>query len=82
MAKRRVAMAEPAPRATSSDDEICSAYLEARQACGQGAVDSQKVSALLDKQRDALREKYGCKDVKFRVVVESGKTKLKATPIR
>ena len=82
MAKRRVGMGRPEPQLTSSDDDICSAYLEARQACGQGAVDSQKVSALLDKQRTALREKYGCKDVKFRVVVESGKTKLKATPVR
>ena len=81
-AVRRVPARETSPRASSSDSEICSAYLEARQACGQGAVDSQKVSALLDKQRAALREKYGCKDVKFRVVVESGKTKLKATPIR
>jgi hypothetical protein len=82
MAKRRVRMDDTAPKVTSSDDDVCAAYLEARQACGQGAVDSQKINALLDKQRAALREKYGCKDVKFRVVVESGKTKLKATPVR
>ena len=37
---------------------------------------------LIEKQRAALVEKYGCKDVKFRVVVEGGKTKLKASPVR
>jgi len=82
MAKRRVHMEQPTPRVTSSDDDVCAAYLEARQACGQGQVGRDKVSALLDKQRAALREKFGCKDVKFRVVVESGKTILKATPVR
>jgi hypothetical protein len=73
---------ETARKPTSSDDEICEAYIEARSACGQGAVDRAKVSALLEKQRSALREKFGCKDVKFRVVVEGGKTKLKASPVR
>lgn len=82
MAKHRVRMEDTAPKVSSSDDDICSAYLEARQACGQSGVDRAKVTALLDKQRASLREKYGCKDVKFRVVVESGKTKLKATPVR
>ena len=67
---------------STTDDDVCSAYLEARQACGQGEVDPSKVSALLEKQRKAITEKYGCKDVKFRVVVEGGKTKLKATPVR
>ena len=82
-ARRREKMtAEPAPKQTSSDDEICDAYLEARSSCGQGEVDRAKVNALLEKQRSALREKFGCKDVKFRVVVEGGKTKLKATPVR
>jgi hypothetical protein len=83
-AKRRAGMTpEPAsPKQTSSDDEICNAYLEARSSCGQGEVDRAKVNALLEKQRAALREKFGCKDVKFRVVVEGGKTKLKASPIR
>lgn len=82
-AQRRVPMRkEPGPKQTSSDDEICHAYLEARSSCGQGSVDRAKVSALLEKQRSALREKFGCKDVKFRVVVEGGKTKLKASPVR
>jgi hypothetical protein len=70
----------PAP--TSSDDEVCQAYIEARQACGQAGVDRAKVAALLEKQRAALREKLGCQDVRFRVVVEAGKPKLKTTPVR
>jgi hypothetical protein len=83
-AQRRVGMTrDDAPaKPSSTDSDVCSAYLEARQACGQGGVDAAKVNALLEKQRRAITEKYGCKDVKFRVVVEGGKTKLKASPVR
>jgi hypothetical protein len=82
-ARRRVKLEkEPAAQPTSSDDEICDAYLEARKACGQKAPDRTRVAALIEKQRAELRERYGCEDVVFRVVVESGKPKLKATPVR
>ena len=36
-AARRVGPAKPEPQATSSDDEVCTAYMEARQACGQSS---------------------------------------------
>lgn len=82
-ARRRVQGSDtPAPAPTASDDDVCAAYLDARKACGQGAPDRSKVEALIERQRAALVEKYGCKDVKFRVVVEGGKTKLKASPVR
>lgn len=82
-AKRRTGA--PPERATSSSDaDVCSAYLEAREACGQaaGGLDRKKVQALLDKQRASIQSRYNCRDVKFRVVVEGGKPKLKATPVR
>jgi hypothetical protein len=37
---------------------------------------------MLKTQEAAIREKYGCQSVRFRVVVEAGKTKLKASPVR
>ncbi len=65
------------------EDQIFSAYVEARQSTGQGAegLTPKKLAQVLAKQEAAIREKTGCARVKFRVVVESGKAKLKATPI-
>lgn len=83
-ARRRV----PGPRgeapvpSTATDKDVCAAYLEAREACGQGGVDRARVDAMLERQRAAIMDKYGCRDVKFRVVVEAGKPRLKATPVR
>jgi len=80
--ERNVDDAEPA-RAQHSDREsnIYDAYLEARRSCGQPveALDPAKLDAILDKQRAALRERFGDCEVKFRVVVEAGKAKLKAS---
>ena len=87
-ARRRVpgdaAAAEAATaQAAGQDDAICDAYLEARRACGQGeSTDRGKVASLIQKQREAILAKYGCRDVRFRVVVEDGKPKLKATPVK
>ncbi len=59
------------------------AYVEARAACGQNAeVPREKLAQLLQKQEAALREKFGCQGVRFRVVVEDGRARLKAAPIR
>jgi len=78
--------AEPAGSrpSTSSDEELCNAYLEARRACGKQSADlsRDKVATLIERQRKAITERYGCRDVRFRVVVEQGKPKLKATPVR
>jgi len=80
---RLAGSAESRP-STSSDDELCNAFLEARRACGQGSagVDRSKVAALIERQRKAITERYNCRDVRFRVVVEQGRPKLKATPVR
>jgi hypothetical protein len=45
-------------------------------------MDIQKFSKLIDSQRDALKKKYGCKDVEFYIAVEEGKTRLKAKPLK
>ena len=42
----------------------------------------EKLDGLLAKQEAAIREKYGAAKVRFKVVVENGKAKLKATAVR
>ena len=65
-------------------DDVFESYVSARQACGQGTkrITREKLGALIEKQSTQLRAKTGCQDVKFRVVVENGKAKLKVTPVR
>ncbi len=88
-AKLRVGTAKTAPpKATKaprkkSDDELFSAYQEARSACGDSkTVTRENFQAALRKQARSLREKHGCDEIRFRVVVEKGKARLKATPVR
>ncbi len=66
-----------------SKDDLFEAYVTARGSTGQGAkgLTRDKLSKVLAKQEAAIRKKYGCEKVKFRVVVEAGKAKVKATPI-
>ena len=68
----------------AGDGDLFSAYVSAREACGQSAkgVTPDKLQALLAKQEAAIRTKYDCASVKFRVVVEDGKAKLKAAPVK
>lgn len=65
------------------EEDIFEQYSDARMACGQGmdGIDRTKLKALLDKQEQAIRAQYNCAKVNFRVVVENGKAKLKATPV-
>ena len=71
-----------APKGAKLDDpSVYESYVEARRACGQ-AVDNlspAKLEAVLRKQEQALRSRYGDSEVRFRVVVEDGKAKLKAS---
>jgi hypothetical protein len=82
---------EPAPSpgsaASSKEakrDDVFDSYLEARQACGQPTegITRKKLDALMEKQKAQLTAKLGCREVKFRVVVEGGKAKLKVSPVR
>ncbi len=67
-----------------SQGEIFEAYVNARESTGQGAkgLTPEKLSKLLAKQEAQIRKKTGCEQVKFRVVVEQGKAKLKATAVK
>ena len=87
--RERVAPAAPEPAAASNEtteggSDLFEAYRTARGACGEdvASLSRDKLDRLLAKQRDAIRAKTGCDEVRFRVVVEDGKAKLKATPVR
>ena len=74
----------PAAKPEAGGDELFGAYLAAREKCGQGAkgLTPESFQRMLKTQEAAIREKTGCKAVRFRVVVEGGKTKLKASPVK
>lgn len=75
---------DPTAQSGAGAEDLFDTYLSAKKKCGEkvAGMSRERLDGVLAKQRDAIREKYGCKDVKFRVVVEAGKTKLKATPVR
>jgi hypothetical protein len=69
---------------TAGGTDLFEAYRTARASCGEdvSGVSRAKLDTLVAKQRAAIQQKYGCAEVRFRVVVEGGKTKLKATPVK
>lgn len=83
--------AEHAPASKRSADEttaggtdLFEAYRNARASCGEdvSGVSRAKLDQLVAKQRAAIQQRYGCEEVRFRVVIEDGKAKLKATPVK
>lgn len=85
--RERVGGRAPAPAAApaerSAEHELFERYREACVQCGQDVskLTRERLDAVLRKQETDLRERYGCSDVRFRVVVEDGKVRLKATPV-
>jgi hypothetical protein len=75
--------AAPAEKPAAELDRLYSAWLEARSATGQptAGLTREKLAAQLEQQTASIRERFGVGEVKFRVVVEDGKAKLKATPV-
>jgi hypothetical protein len=75
------------PGSTDEDAAFHSVYdqfLELKAKCGEptGGVTFAKFSDKLRRNRDELRAKTGCKQVKFTVYVKDGKAALKATPVK
>lgn len=68
----------------SSDDELIKRvyqeYIETRKKTNEPPVKYESVAGLLSKQIPVIKEKYKCSSVDFKVVIEEGKTKLKAVP--
>ena len=63
-------------------DRIYQEYCEARRACNLPVekVSREMIAEAIARQKPAIMEKYRCSDVKFVVVVEDGKPRLKARP--
>jgi hypothetical protein len=77
----------PQPRAEAPKPgapDLFADYVAARESCGQKVeqLDRARIEAQIAKQREALRARTGCTDVRFRVVVEDGRAKLKASPVK
>jgi hypothetical protein len=70
--------------AANGEDALFAEYVGARGATGQGTggLTREKFAALLRQQEEAIRAKFGAAKVNFRVVVEEGRAKLKATPVK
>ncbi len=84
--RERGITAEGRPRPASKGgagqgDDLFQTYRDAAMACGQSVkgLTPEKLQAVVRKQEAALKQKLGCDRVNFRVVVESGKVKLKAS---
>jgi hypothetical protein len=64
-----------------SSADLFETYVSAAEACGQDVrgLTPEKLQAVIRRQESAIRERLGCENVRFRVAVEGGKVKLKAT---
>jgi hypothetical protein len=88
--RERGAKAAPPPAraaaalAEASDlDQLYAAWVEARKATGQptAGLTREKLAAQLEQQSATIRQRFGAGEVRFRVVVEDGRAKLKAAPV-
>ena len=91
---RERGLAPPKPAAGASTDAAASdgdrmsrifdAYKEAAGSCGQDTskLTQAKLEKVIAKQEAAIRAKLDCERVDFRVVVQDGKVKLKASAAR
>lgn len=43
-------------------------------------ISRQQVEAFMEKQKEAIRQRFGDRPVDFRVVIEDGKPKVKVRP--
>ena len=69
-------------RSSAKNEARFDAYVEAKKSCGQSVkgLTRERLEAILDKQREGLRERFGDEArFRFRVVVEEGQVKLKAS---
>jgi hypothetical protein len=67
-----------------STDDLFDSYVEARSSCGEevSGLTRERLDQIVASQTLAIQERYGCEEVRFRVVVEKGRAKLKATPLK
>ena len=66
----------------SDSDRLYEQLVQAHRSCnpGESAPNRQQVASFLDKQKEAIRQKFGDRPVEFVVVTEEGKPKIKVRP--
>lgn len=74
--------AEPTPAEASSFEDVVDLYRRLQQRSGEKPIAADKLLATLAKQEASLKQKYNAKRIEFRVVLEDGKPKIKAKPLR
>ena len=70
--------------AETLDADLFASYLTARRECGEEVkgLTRERLDQLVETQRAAIQARFRCREVRFRVVIENGRTKLKATPVK
>lgn len=58
-------------------DNLYEQLMDAHQSCQMKAPNKEQVAKFLDKQKDAIKQRFGDKQVDFFVVTEAGKPKIK-----
>lgn len=75
------AAAAAKPKGGGAIDSLHSAYIAARAKTGEGGnVSREALQSVIEKQVAAIKQRYNCKRVEFKVAIENGKAKLKAVP--
>ncbi len=71
----------PAPKATSGIQGLHNALAAARRKTGEAGAElsPEKLARIVRQQTDALRKQHGKGKVRFRVVIENNRAKLKAS---
>lgn len=64
-------------------ETLMNQFVDAKKKCNEGVagVSYEAFAKTIASQSSAIKKQYGCKSVRFKVVIENGKTKLKATPV-
>lgn len=72
----------PPPPKADPIQRIFDQYVAAKKKANESTdgLTADKMASIIKQQTTALKQKYNCKSVEFRVVVEDGKAKLKAIP--
>ena len=64
--------------------QVFDQFISTKKSCGESTsgLTFEKFSEKLVRNRDDLKSKTGCKEVRFTVYVKDGKAALKATPVK
>ncbi|HSK05095.1 MAG TPA: MXAN_5187 C-terminal domain-containing protein, partial [Kofleriaceae bacterium] len=73
-----------APRIDPYFKQVFDQFVALKKSCNESiaGLTYDKFAEKLIRNRDELREKSGCRDVRFTVYVKDGKAALKATPVK